>query len=446
MEDPLGGPPPALGGGDIDALLPDLGTMSPEEDPQYQMLLENYNENLKKKKELLENLIEELREKANDYRCFANVKYPKYKGWQAMRSLPPHQIEVARKSNSDVKQIFYIPSEEEGAAIQANYENLSEEAQEYWKAKKRLLLSSETPRGASQTDPNLPEDGSYCVQVSNSRADYELYGHSLVEACLRDLIQDDKIGQVKSQTFARNMQPKRLVTAEGVDDVVLAQLQQMVDASTVDPDMSIITNYAVTWQEMGVGDRLQNFEGEYAHIIQNLTAGLAFFQEFITGQTTYGGTKTPQDIMNSMYLAFREDISFFITESIFRPVAERKGFYDIDEFGNKILIYPNVSFTRLAIRDSGETYDMLLNLYLKGSVSISRIYEILNIDEEEETQKLQEELFTIKDPKFTDLLTNIYQNVAQALVEHTNITEKIAKNMGLVYQEIPPEDSEGPPV
>ena len=427
--------------GGMDTPIPDIPE-SPENDPDYIENLEIYNKNLKRKKELLDKIIDELTLKAADYRCFANIKYPKYKGWQAMRSLPPHQIEVARKSNSDVKEIFYIPSEEESATIQANFEDLSEEAQNYWKSKKRLLLSSETRNEPSETNKDLPADGSYCVQVSNARSDFELYGHGLIEPCLRDLMHDDKIGQVKSQTFARNMQPKRLVVAEGVDDMTLAKLQDMVDASTVDPDVSIITNYPVTWQEMGVGDRIQSFESEYSHILTNLTAGLAFFQEFITGQTTYGGSRTPQEIMNTMYLAFREDISFFIQECIFKPVAERKGFYDTDEFGQKVLIYPNISFSRLAIRDAGETYDMLMNLYLKGSVSISRIYEIMNIDEEEETQKLEEELFTIKDPKFTDLLTNIYQNVAQSLIERTNITEMLAKNLGLKYTE-PAEDDGG---
>lgn len=420
-------------GGDMP--IPDVGPMSPEDDPEYAQVLEMYNKNLKRKKELLEQIIEELKNKEADYKCFANVKYPKYKGWQAMRSLPPHQVEVSRKSNSDVKEIFYIPSEEEGATIQANFENLSEEAQALWKTKKRLILSSETQTGPSKLTKDLPDDGSYCVQVSNSRADYDLYGHGLVEPCLRDLILDDKIGQVKSQTFARNMQPKRLITADGVDEMVLQKLQDMVDASTVDPDVSILTNYAVTWSEMGIGDRLQSFEGEHSHILTNMTAGLAFFQEFITGVTTYGGSKTPQEIMNTMYMAFREDIAFFVEECIFRPVAERKGFYDVDDFGNKVLIYPKVSFSRLAIRDAGETYDMLLNLYMKGSVSISRIYEVLNIDEEEETQKLQDELFTIKDPKFTDLMTNIYQNVAQIIVDRTDIAEILAKRMGLTYSE-----------
>ena len=420
--------------------IPDLGTMSPGDDPNYKILLEEYNKNLKKKKDLLESLIEDLRERANDYRCFGNIKFPKYKGWQAIRSLPPNQIEVARQSNSDDIQIFYIPTPQEAAAIQGNFDQLSEEAQEFWKTKKRLLLSTQTSTRASKDDPDLPEDGSYCVQVSNSRSDYELYGHSLVEACLRDLMQDDKIAQVKSQTFARNMQPKRLIVAEGVDDAVLGSLQGMVDASTVDPDVSVIVNYPVDWKEMGAESRLQNFDGEYSHITTNLTAGLAFFQEFITGATTYGGSRTPQEIMNTMYLSFREDIAHFITEHVFRPVAIRKGFYDIDEFGNKVLIYPSVSFSRLAIRDHGETYDMLLNLYMKGSVSVSRIYEIMNIDEEEETQKLRDELFTMKDPKFTDLIANMYQNVAQQLVERTNLAEIIAKNMGLVYTEPKPEE------
>jgi hypothetical protein len=394
-----------------------------------------YNKNLKRKKELLQNIKEELESHVEDYEAFSRIRYPKYKGWQAMRSLPPFQVEVKRTSNSEDLEILYIPTGDEQKEISQNLEKMDSETQEIWKRQKRLPLSTKTTHDPSNQDAALPADGSYCVQVSNGRSDYDLYGHGLVESCFRDLIHDDKIAQVKSQTFARNMQPKRVVTAEGVDEDTLLSLQDMVDASTVDPDTSIVTNYPISWQEIGIADRLQSFDSEYAHIYTNLSAGLAFFQEFITGQTTYSGSRVPQEIMNTMYLAYREDISDFVEEKIFRPVAERKGFYDFDAFGNKVLIYPKISFARLAIRDAGETFEMMLNLYLKGSLSISRIYEVMDIDEEEEIAKLKAELFTVRDPKMTDLIGQLYQQVADTLIKKTNLPEVLTENLGLIYQE-----------
>lgn len=46
-------------------------------------------------------------------------------------------------------------------------------------------------------------------------------------------------------------------------------------------------------------------------------------------------------------------------------------------------IFPKVTFSRMALRDSGDLYDMLFNLYSKGSLPVDIILEFLNIDPED---------------------------------------------------------------
>jgi hypothetical protein len=75
---------------------------------------------------------------------------------------------------------------------------------------------------------------------------------------------------------------------------------------------------------------------------------------------------------------------------------------------------------------------MLFNLYSKGAVPIEIIYEFLNIDPETCRRKLEEDLFTVNDSKFNQLLDSIYGGgVNEQLLDTTDLKSKIAKGLRL---------------
>jgi hypothetical protein len=135
-------------------------------------------------------------------------------------------------------------------------------------------------------------------------------------------------------------------------------------------------------------------------------------------------------------------IQEYVEKYLFRPVARRKGFVEQDEWGNEVVLYPKLSFTRLALRDSQDTYDALFNLYQKGSLDIDVILELFNIDPQDTREKLERDMFTINDSTFNEVLRGIYGEVGRKLVEETNVAEKLAEYLHLKKNAAPPTESE----
>ena len=117
------------------------------------------------------------------------------------------------------------------------------------------------------------------------------------------------------------------------------------------------------------------------------------------------------------------------------------GFIEVDEFGEEQVIYPKLSFTRLALRDNQDTFDALFNLYQKGSVDVDVILELLNVDPVTTREKLKEDLFTLNDATFNEVLRGIYGDVGRELAENSDAVQKIAETLNLKYEK--PAEDEG---
>jgi len=239
------------------------------------------------------------------------------------------------------------------------------------------------------------------------------------------------------------MTPIRIVWAEDLSDMDIENLREQVDLALVDPDFSIIANYEVHWEEMGSNGRLLELSGEYEHIENSLFAGLGVTREILTGEGTYAGNRMTLEILNTQYLLFRELLQEYVEDYLFKPVAKKKGFVEKDKYGREKLIYPKLSFTRLAIKDNDTFFDQAMQLYNKGSISIDVILDMLNIDPISTRKKIEADLFTVNDFAFNQLMSNIYTAAGQALVEKYTVTDRLAGYMNLEELPPPPPGEEG---
>ena len=114
-------------------------------------------------------------------------------------------------------------------------------------------------------------------------------------------------------------------------------------------------------------------------------------------------------------------------------MKEKKGFFEVDEFGNKVLLYPKLQFTRLALRDSSELQDFLFNLYQKCSLPIRFILDLVNIDADETLEQLKADMFTPNDSTFNEFLLNVLRKAGEEIVDETDIKERLAKGAGLKF-------------
>lgn len=359
-------------------------------------------------------------------------KDPNFLGWEKITILPPDQVKITKVLFSDQPLVEYLPDPQTKEAILRDYndgvfQDLSENSRPNVPEKLKRAVAE---GGAIPLDTD-PYSGTHVCCLTRKKSQYEVQGVSILERCIETLLIRDKLRQAQTSIASRHMTPIRLVWAEEMSDVDTEGLRAQVDYALMDPDYSIVTNFEVHWEEMGSNGRLLDLSGEYEHQESNLYAGLSVTKELLTGEGMYSGNKLSLEILNIQYMQFREMLSDWIENNLFKPVAKKKGFVETDEFGREHLIYPKVSFTRLSIRDAGESFEQVFQLYTKGSVPIDVILEMLNIDPDIARQKLEADLLTVNDSTFNAFLQAAYSAAGNDFPAKTNLSEKLAKTMGL---------------
>jgi len=364
-----------------------------------------------------------------------------YKGWDKLIILPIDQVKLTSFSFVDKFTIDLIPSDRDRALIERAkagdeisakiVDEIPPEVRDFIESGKLIPLGTD------------PDEGSFCFHLKARAGAGEELGASLLERCLRTLYYREKLRQAQTLIASRAMTPKRLVWGENLSDTDTDDLREQVDLALVDPDYSIVTNYEVHWEEIGARDRLLDLSGEYEITDKQLYAGLGVTESLLNGESSFSGDRVKLEVLNTRYLLFREVIQEYVEEYLFKPVAKRKGFVETDEWGDEVVLFPRLSFTRLALRDSQDTYDALFNLYQKGSVNIDLILEMFNIDPEDTKEKIERDMFTVNDAVFNEVLRGVYGEVGRLLAEKTDIVDRIAQYLGLQTKAEPAAEEPG---
>ena len=352
-----------------------------------------------------------------------------YSGWARLLVLPLDKVKVTSGSLSDRVRVELIPSDKDKALVEgAKNGNAADEelAQDIpQEVREHIAQGHMIPLG---TDP---DEGSFVYLLSGRKSDNSPLGQSILDRCLRTLYYREKLRQAQTSIASRAMTPKRIVWAEGLSDVDVDELREQVDLALVDPDYSIVANYEIRWEEMGARDRLLDLSVEYEQTERRLLAGLGVTESLMSGESLYSGDRLKLEVINTRYLHLREIIQDYVHNYLFKPVARRMGFVEEDEWGQEVVLYPRLSFTRLPLRDSQDTFDALMNLYQKGSISIDLILELLGIDPEETKLKIEKDMFTVNDAVFNEAMRGVYSEVGRLLAEQTDIVKKIAEYLKL---------------
>lgn len=364
-----------------------------------------------------------------------------YKGWDRLIILPIDQIKVTTFSFTDKVKMELIPSDRDRALVEQARLGTDPVAEEMVReipeeVREHIAHGRLIPLGSD------PDEGSFCYHLAGRRGANDELGQSILDRCLRTLYYKEKLRQAQTQIASRAMTPKRVVWAEDIGEADVEELREQVDLSLVDPDYSIITNYEVHWEEMGSRDRLLDLSSEYELCDKHLLTGLGVTEALMSGESLYSGDRLKLEVINTRYLFLRDVLQEYVEEYLFKPVSRRKGFIEKDKWGEEIVLYPKLSFTRLPLRDSQDTYDALFNLYQKGSIPIDVILEMFNLDPVDCREKLERDLFTVNDSTFNEVVRGMYGSIAQKIVDETDIAERIAEYLKLKMK---PKDEGGEP-
>ncbi len=357
-----------------------------------------------------------------------------YKGWVGLQILPPEQVKMEVFQYTNKTQMELIPSEKDRQVVMKAMEENDPASMKIAESipdeiRENIISGLPIPLNTSPYDDF--SCSSFCYCLAHKKSPYEARSVSLLERCLRTLLFQDKLRQAQTLIASRAMTPKRVVWADKMSELDVDNLRLQVEQSLIDPDYAIVTNFEVHWDEIGAKDRLLDLNSEYEITNKLLFIGLRITESMLTGESSYSGDRIRLDTMNTMYLLYRETVAEYVEEMLFAPVAEKKGFFEIDEYGNKVYLYPKLQFTRLALRDNTELQDFMFNLYQKGSLPIEHILDLLNIDSSDTLEKLKKDMFTPNDANFNELIRGMLTKAGDELVDKTNILEVLTKNLNL---------------
>lgn len=224
----------------------------------------------------------------------------------------------------------------------------------------------------------------------------------------------------------------RLITAPelGSDQLnaLVAEVKQMME----DPSYAVVTNYETTWQEINsfLKDELNQLIEAQDRLKQLIATGMGIPESLLSGESQYTGDNIKVEILNTQYFAFKVKFQNLLEDKFMKPIALRKGFIGLDEWGNLKLYHPKLTFSLLNLR-SAEYFEMLMNLYNKGSLNIDVIYDLLNLDGEGITHALKQDLWTLKSDKMNVLVEDLLHAAAEKMSQETNYADKIIEGLGL---------------
>lgn len=378
------------------------------------------------------------------------------KMWKKAVMLPPEEVYIFQYPFSENKRVEYRPLRlvglikagqvDEGgdtvSSLPGTEDDRSDLNKKILEGIPKELVEMVKDEGCIVMDSD-PSTGSFVHHIARRRSPYMDLGASVLERVLVPLLQKEHYRYTQLSLASRNMTPKNIITAPGLMPDELDDLRTQVDLSYMDPEYSVVTNYDVTWEQIGVQDRLLDFSREYEQIENQIFAALGVTRELLTGEGQFSGTKITVEILNTMFLLTREVLKNYIEKQLFRPICDAHGWFEEDKNGAKKYWCPQIGFNRLTIRDNAEVFDSLFQLYQKGSLPVETMYELFNLNADEMHSKLFEDLFTVRDATFNRALEEINVEVGRAMADRTDIVERVAKYLNLKVQ--PKEDDGGQP-
>lgn len=363
-----------------------------------------------------------------------------YRGWTAIRVLPPEQIHMESFPFTDEKMVELIP-DSKTKDIVSRADMGDEQAQRIVNSMPEGVVQAIREGGNIPLNTD-PDAGSFVYYMARKKSQYEPRGHSMLERCLNTLVYRDKLRQAQTSIASRHMTPIRIVTAADMSAADTDALRDQVDMALQDPDYSIVANFEVNWNEMGSQGRLLELSSEYEMTDRQMYAGLGVTESLLSGESSYSGDRINLEVINTRFMLLREVLQDMVEDRMLRPMCRRMGFIEIDEDGEEVVVCPSLSFTRLALRDNSDTFDALFNLYQKGSLDVDVILELLNIDPHTTLEKLKRDSLTMNDSKFNDVLGALYGELGRMLAENSDAAERVAQQLGLKYVK-KAEESEG---
>jgi len=232
-------------------------------------------------------------------------------------------------------------------------------------------------------------------------SDYDQRGTSLITSVYKDLMLYDKIREAQFAQADDMINPMTLVKlgdpqgAWKPNDEDIRAFQDIIEESQYDPDFKLITHGAVNIERVGYSGTTLDVGQMWEAINKNLYTGLLAPEAILNGEgPNYSTAAIGLEVLRVRYDRFREQLSEWIEKKVMEPICKLQDFY-VREKGAQRLVCPKVIWNKLNLRDidgyTSNLVGLLATPEAPGKVSDQALFEILDIDYEENRKVLRKE-------------------------------------------------------
>ena len=232
---------------------------------------------------------------------------------------------------------------------------------------------------------------------------YGTYGNSMVRRLFKVLAYKDKLMTAQWTVAERLILPVRIVKIgnderpAGAEDI--AAVQQQLAHVANDPNMTLVTHHAFDYDWVGTNGRILQLSNEYELVNKEILQGLMLNEALLSGDMAgYSSAAIGAEAIIQRMEEWRRELATWIEDSVFKPVAQMKGFVDeeatseIGELtGEAVYLYPTIKWNEMHLRDKTQSDQILLQLHEKGLVSSQTVLEKLEFDYDQEVERLRYE-------------------------------------------------------
>jgi very-short-patch-repair endonuclease len=155
---------------------------------------------------------------------------------------------------------------------------------------------------------------------------------------------------------------------------------------------TIVVRYNGKCSVQGNSGKVLQLTNEFEIISQEILDGLGVNKVLLNGEgPTYSGAAIGVEVMIDKLEALRNDLSEWVEQKIYLPIAKMKGFIEVNEWGEKEYVYPRIKWDIMHLRDMQQMRQFLLQLHEKQAISTQTMLKGFDIDYDQEVELLRYE-------------------------------------------------------
>lgn len=285
-------------------------------------------------------------------------------------------------------------------------------------------------------------EGVYAVRLS---PDENLgVDSSILNSALEPAVQNLNAIRRANTLVSLSSKIDRIVSADNASAGQLAQLQDDLQAMAESPEGSMLAvNFDVQIEEISLSVKEGlDLDDVIDRTDKEILSSMGMPEELIRDGGTYGSGFLKVELLTNEYVELRNTMKDFIENQIFKPIAIKKGFVTVNEWGKTVPLYPTIRFDKFSLSRSSEDLSQMMSMVNDNQLPVEILLEHMGYNPEDIEQKLLRQQTSILNESMQELMDNAIAGLEDDLINSPEFKQRILDELGLIKPDENNEPSE----